>query len=245
MLSAVFFEVKIMFYNYCGVVIADIDEYRPFLAACEQFKMTDKPLFGRAGCLIEVGALKVWAVCCGIGKVNAAAATAFLIADGVQAVFNVGLSGGMSGIARGQLSAPDRFYEHDFDLTPLGYQMGEKPQQANTYFADKALLAALTEQCPAVKVGAAVTGDCFVCDDGLRRRLNERYAPVTCDMETAAIASVCADTAVPFLSVRKVSDDAGDSARESYTDMNLSQNGDAAATLIALLVQLEQQNSKG
>lgn len=240
MLSAVFFEVKMMSYNYLGLVIADIDEYKPFLAACGRFDITDKPLFGRAGCVVEMNGLKLRVVCCGIGKVNAAAATAFLIADGVQAVFNIGLSGGMNGIARGQLSAPDRFFEHDFDLTPLGYPMGEKPQQVNTYFADKQLLNMLCEQQPAIKMGAAVTGDCFVCDDRLRSRLNERYAPVTCDMETAAIASVCADAAVPFLSVRKVSDDAGDNARDSYTDMNMSQDCDAAEVLIGLLERLAQ-----
>ena len=39
-------------------------------------------------------------------------------------------------------------------------------------------------------------------------------------METAAIACVCDKCGVPFLSVRKISDDADDSSGEDYREMN-------------------------
>ena len=41
-------------------------------------------------------------------------------------------------------------------------------------------------------------------------------------METAAIASVCDMAGIPFAALRRISDDAGDSATESYTEMNSS-----------------------
>lgn len=227
-----------MTYNFCGIVIADIEEYRAFLAACEQYAPVDSRLYSHDSCTFSCGGMKVRAVCCGIGKVNAAAAAAYLVADGAECIFNVGLSGGMSGVARGQLSAPDRFYEHDFDLTPMGYEMGYKPNQDNTYYADTRLLERLCEMYPFIRVGAAVTGDCFVCDDRLRARLNGRYAPMTCDMETAAIASVCHDAGVPFLSVREVSDDAGDDACESYRDKNSEQSTAAPDVLLGLMASL-------
>ena len=39
-------------------------------------------------------------------------------------------------------------------------------------------------------------------------------------METAAIASVCDMTGIPYLSLRRVSDDAGDDAYANYNEMN-------------------------
>ena len=42
----------------------------------------------------------------------------------------------------------------------------------------------------------------------------------TFDMETGAIASVCYSCDVPFLSIRKISDDSEDSAAEDYRQMN-------------------------
>ena len=43
-----------------------------------------------------------------------------------------------------------------------------------------------------------------------------------CDMETAAIAYVCEYAGLPFAAVRRVSDDAGESAVDNYRDMNTS-----------------------
>lgn len=39
-------------------------------------------------------------------------------------------------------------------------------------------------------------------------------------METAAIASVCHKCGIPFICLRKISDDADDSATEQYREMN-------------------------
>ena len=45
---------------------------------------------------------------------------------------------------------------------------------------------------------------------------------MSCDMETAAIAYVCEYCDIPFLAVRRVSDDAGSDAKEAYREMNIS-----------------------
>ena len=45
---------------------------------------------------------------------------------------------------------------------------------------------------------------------------------MSCDMETAAIAYVCEYSDTPFLSVRRVSDDAGNDAKNAYRAMNTS-----------------------
>ena len=45
---------------------------------------------------------------------------------------------------------------------------------------------------------------------------------MSCDMETAAVAFVCEYASVPFACVRRISDDAGADAAESYREMNCS-----------------------
>jgi adenosylhomocysteine nucleosidase len=63
---------------------------------------------------------------------------------------------------------------------------------------------------PALRVGDVVrsprivTVDGLVCDPAEKRRLGANYDAV--DMESAAVADVCAAAGVPFLAVRAVSD---------------------------------------
>ena len=53
-------------------------------------------------------------------------------------------------------------------------------------------------------------------------------------METGAIASVCYKCDVPFLSIRKVSDDAAENSPEDYREMN----DKAEASLIEVVSRL-------
>ena len=73
---------------------------------------------------------------------------------------------------------------------------------------------------PNIKKGTAVSGDSFICDQKVRDRLKESFGAMSCDMETAAIAYVCNFGNIPFLALRRISDDAGDSATDSYREMN-------------------------
>ena len=41
-----------------------------------------------------------------------------------------------------------------------------------------------------------------------------------CDMDSAAVASVCYKCEVPFVSFRKLSDDADDTAKDTYRKIN-------------------------
>jgi len=53
--------------------------------------------------------------------------------------------------------------------------------------------------------GRAVTGEAFIEDEG-RETINERFHPLSVDMETAAAAHVCHVNRIPFLSIRTVTD---------------------------------------
>ena len=209
-----------------GIVVADIDEYLPFEQSIEKGEFVTYSFLGRKGHKFSVktekGVANVISLLCGIGKVNATAATMHLIDIGCDIILNYGLSGGVSGIGRGEICAPDKFLEHDFDLSGIGYKLCEKPLQKYIYEADKSLINIAQKIIPYLKQGTAVSGDHFICDNQVRESLKNNFGAMSCDMETAAIAYVCEFSNVPFLALRRISDDAGADATDSYREMNTS-----------------------
>ncbi len=210
-----------MEFKKIGIIIADTDEFLPLIKKESELKFKKTTVAGRQAVTFNFGSALVTAVLSGIGKVNAAAAAAALCEQGYELLLNCGLSGGIDKVRREDITLPSRFLEHDFDLTGLGYALCEKPGQEYIYEANSEVLKLLNEIFPAAVKGTAVSGDRFVSDDALRNTLKVNFSAVSCDMETAAIASVANAYSVPFASVRKISDDAGDNAAGDYTALNI------------------------
>ena len=210
-----------MKFKKIGIIIADTDEFLPLTKKKAELNLKETVVAGRQAVNFNLGGALVTAVLCGIGKVNAAAAAAALCEQGYELLLNCGLSGGIDGVKREDITLPSRFLEHDFDLTGLGYAPCEKPGQEYIYNADEKVLVQLKEIFPSAVIGTAVSGDRFVSDDALRDSLKTNFSAVSCDMETAAIAYVCQFANVPFLSLRRISDDAGENATDAYREMNV------------------------
>lgn len=205
-----------------GVIVADVDEYKPFVEASAKYTPKEYSLLGKKGITFEINGATVICINCGIGKVNAAAVASALAALNCNAILNFGLSGGITGASRGGLFVPDKFLEHDFDLTVLGYKPCEKPNQKYIYDVDAELANIFKKVAVTDFGGTAVCGDRFISSKTDSDFLRDTFSATTCDMETAAIASVCDMAGIPFAALRRISDDAGDSATESYTEMNTS-----------------------
>lgn len=62
-----------------------------------------------------------------------------------------------------------------------------------------------------------VTGERFI-EDNLRDRINQKYSPLSVDMETASIAHVCYVNEIPFISVRTITDTATHSGIEKFKE---------------------------
>lgn len=220
-----------------GLIIADEMEYVPMRSYAQKHGGQRRDVYGLEGHALELQqegkTIRVESVLCGIGMVNAAAATAFMAAGKPDYIINTGLSGGISGIARGEITLGTRFIEHDFDLRPMGYALGEKPGQEYIYTADEALNAHYQRLFPEAKAGCMVSGNCFVGDDKLRAFLKSTWDAMSCDMESAAVAYVCKRADIGFAAVRRVSDDAGDDAPASYRQMN----DKAESTLLDIVFQ--------
>ena len=203
-----------------GIIVAAIDEYLPFVEAVCEYSPKAYKYFNKKAIYFDMGECTVICINCGIGKVNAATVAMYLCDAGCTYILNFGLSGGISSVKRGEIVLPQKFLEHDFDLTGIGYKPCEKPLQKYIYDADITLLKKAELVLGQCKHGTAVCGDRFICSAEERDFLRDTFGATTCDMETAAIASVCDMASVPYLSLRRVSDDAGDDAYVSYNDMN-------------------------
>ncbi len=231
-----------------GLVFADGMEYSPF----EIFAMGNGGVksirFGNESIEFKLEKndrqITVIGVRCGIGKVNAAAATASLIsADNADIIMNAGLSGAVSGCKREDIVLGTTYVECDYDLTAIGYKLGEKPDgQKYIYSVDDTLLR-LGEMSKGLKKGKLGTGDIFLTDSVKKNLYKETFDISAFDMETAAIASVCDKCGVPFMSIRKISDDADDTAEENYREMNDRQEACLTEVISNIIARMFDESS--
>lgn len=229
-----------------AVIVADSDEYVPFAKAVEKSEFEEYSFLGRKGHKFSVktekGSATVYSLLCGIGMVNAAAAAAHFATIGCDIILNYGLSGGISGISKGEFTLGTTFFEHDFDLTVIGYKPYEKPNQQYIYKADEHLNSLMKALYPYVKMGTAVSGDRFICDDIVRNTLKNDFGAMSCDMETGAIAYVCNFGNIPFLSLRRISDDAGNDAGDSYKSMVSHSEMELSDMILSLIPRIIDEN---
>lgn len=203
-----------------GVVIADKDEYVHIEALLgEALALNERGGFVAHSALLSTANKKaeIITICSGIGKVNAAIA-ATVIAPDCDIIVNAGLSGGFGDAKKYDLVVGTKFFEHDFDLTAIGYRPSQKPGQSDALCSDEALVRDIVTKYPFVKSGVFVTGDSFICEKEKHDMLAETFNPIACDMESAAVAEVAARFKKPYVSLRMVSDGADDDSAATYSD---------------------------
>ena len=221
-----------------GFIFADEMEYAPFEKVAlsrggtaqtgNPLPLVTLPLDGAQGVAVQAG----------IGKVNASIAASLLIHEcGADAILNAGLSGAISHLRKGNVVAGTTCVECDFDLTAFGLPRGKKSDGTFVHNADPDLLAA-AESIPGIRSGALGTGDFFLNDPAKKAEYRDEFHINAFDMESAAIASVADTYGVPFLSVRKISDDADDGALDSYTEVNNLAEEDLSEILLEIVGKL-------
>ena len=104
-----------------GIIFADEMEYAPFLSGIKDKEHREEKRHGNDSVVTFLSEgenkIKIIAVKCGIGKSNAAAATAYLIGeDKADYILNAGLSGAVSRLKREDMIAATSHVECDFDL---------------------------------------------------------------------------------------------------------------------------------
>ena len=208
-----------------GIIIADEGEFAPVKAyEGEHLQKEERTLWGMP-CMTFLAkkgerTLQMDAVLCGVGLSNAAAATAFLLAEGASAIVNEGLSGALHGLRRGQPVLGTAFVQHDFDAAALGYRPGVICGEPCPIPSDSFLTPHFAACCPGIKQGLLASGNCFVSSTRVKEQLVKNWKAVACDMESSAIALICTKQKIPFAVLRQAADDAGEGAGEVYREIN-------------------------
>ncbi len=140
---------------------------------------------------------------CGVGKVRAASATQALIDRfPPDLVLNVGTAGALRpDIAIGDIVVTLAQHQHD---SQLWERFVAHPQAEFSHFIYDELKQ--HEGPYRVHMGNGCAGDIFQDKLDAKQRLAEQYEAYCVDMESAAIADVCAVNQIPFCVIRSISD---------------------------------------
>lgn len=162
----------------------------------------------------------------GIGKVNAALATAQLISDNhPDLIISTGVAGGTTpSVHVMDVVVSDTLVQHDFNIG-MGYERGEIQGLPRFFHADSHLVT-IAQQLhePTLHVGLIASGDQFIStQEQLNDILSDFPDTLAVDMESAAIAQTCYHYQVPMISFRTISDTPGaDHHQQQYEDFWLA-----------------------
>jgi len=184
----------------------------------------EKTVAGSVYCEGTLEKLPVVIVQCGIGKVNAAMCAQVLCDRfGVTHIVNTGIAGSLNAkLDIGDFVISDRAMYHDFDVSVLGYPVGQVPGlEVHAFPADKMLTELAYKVadgvCPGhVQIGTVASGDQFVCSKEQKQAIVANTGGLCTEMEGAAIAHTAWKNGVPYVVIRAISDKADDSAEMDY-----------------------------
>lgn len=224
-----------------GIICASDSEVAPFLPIIDECKITEKAMLKfYEG---KINGIAVVALFSGVCKVNAAIAAQILIDTyGINIIINAGTAGGMNPkleIFDSVISTEVAYHDVAPDILTEFH-----PWLESVYFKSDQELLNLTHKAVdkidmegKVYWGRMVTGEVFIEDKG-RKKINEQFAPLTVDMETAGIAHVCYVNSIPFISIRSITDTATHSGTGHFEENCEKASIIAKDITIALLKEL-------
>ncbi len=225
-------------------IIAAMESEIAAIKDAEQIESTYS-VAGLDFCVGKIGDVDVVTVQCGEGKVNAALATQILIDRfGVNELINIGCAGSLNDtLDIGDFVVSSEVVQHDFDVTALGYEMGEISSLGTVAFkADESLIAYACDAIAAVApertvvTGRVCTGDLFVSTAEQKQTIIDNFAGDCAEMEGAAVGQVASLNDVPFVVIRAMSDKA-DSAADftQYVDEVTREGAEVVVKMVELM----------
>ncbi len=152
---------------------------------------------------------------CGIGKVNAALMTQYLIDTyKITHFIVIGAAGAIDTTLRiADIVIADKIIHHDVDA---GLLMRNHPYLNVGYFTPDSTMLALSKKVKTkVFYGTLVTGEAFIDDMG-REEIINKFNPLAVDMETASMAQVCHVNCIPMLAIRSITDTPNERGLEAF-----------------------------
>lgn len=203
-------------------------EAAPFLektqAVGDAYALGEAEFYPRA-LTTDSGDLKILLVRSKIGLVNAATAltVALSLVPAPRLVLSAGTAGGLrADVEVGDLAIGTEYTYTDADATAFGYEFGQVPGMPATYATQPALL----DQARAVAAaytgegtplfGQMLAGGSFVTAKNVKDTREIFPQAISTDMETTALAQICASRQIPFLAIRGISDLCGPAADQDF-----------------------------
>lgn len=152
---------------------------------------------------------EIYLVESGIGKVNAASTTQYMIdKHDIDIVISSGCAGSLtSRVKVFDTIISDYVAYHDF--YPKRIMEISTPNNGMIKADDKLIKMAkevLENRNAPYHIGNIASGDCFVTDSNVRDSIYNETEALAVDMESASIGHICAANKVPFISLRVISD---------------------------------------
>ncbi|MBR6163226.1 5'-methylthioadenosine/adenosylhomocysteine nucleosidase [bacterium] len=181
----------------------------------------------------------------GIGKVNAAMTTQFIIDKyNPKYIINTGLAGALAdNLHSGDIIIAENVIQHDTKDALLQYSKWKTSQEFDRekpypYSSDRNLAEfyknKLTENGNRVHLGTIATGDIFVEDRAKKDELNQNFGAAAVDMESGAIMQVGDRNSTPVLVIRTICDSLTET-EEEYSGKEEEFAKKSASSLISVI----------
>ncbi len=162
-----------------GAMDVEIQEVLNNLSSKKTFKQNDFEIITG-----DLGSNRIILSKSGIGKVNSATTTQFIIDKyKPKYIINIGIAGSLNNkLKTGDIIIADKTVQHDFDITAFNHPKGcinseINPEKPKLFYSDKNLIENVKNKLKSsnekgnILVGTIATGDVFVNKDRKRTKL--------------------------------------------------------------------------
>lgn len=191
-----------------GILCAMDKEYELMFSHMHNKRMLSKSIF--CATTHKDGGKSVMVKRCGVGKVNAALSAKKMIDMGALNIISIGCAGGASeSVNVGDIVVGNSYCYHDVWCGEPN-KPGQIQGLPSVFPSSFGLWMEKISNNEKIKLGTIATGDWFVQSrekmEQLVGYLPSSHNVLAVDMESAAIAHVCYEENIPFMSIRVISD---------------------------------------
>jgi len=201
-----------------GAMDIEIEEIKKSLKLERQ-----ETIAGMDFCIGVLNNTKVVLAKSGIGKVYAAACTqAMILKFKPDCIINIGVCATLTDkLKTNDIILGEKVLQYDMDTTAVGDPLGLISGINKIYFdcddeINKKLEAILKSKNINFVKGIVATGDKFINDSELVKKIKNDFNASAGDMESASIGHVCYINNVPFTILRSISDSGDDNSDTDY-----------------------------
>ena len=228
-----------MKFGIIGAMDIEVDGIKKNIESCKEEKIGTVSF-----CYGKIFGNDIVAAKCGEGKVNSAMTAQTMILNyNPDVIINTGGAGALGeGMSVMDVVIADDVCQHDFDISPLGYEKGYIPQVEDVKIKcdgklSDALEVSAKNICDGrIYRGTIATGDVFVASKEQKDRIVGLFGAVSAEMEGGSIGQVCCLNNKKFCVLRVMSDNADGEASMSFPEF-AAKAADVSVNIILDLIK--------